>query len=260
MKDLRNTLKPFKCQLFFYFSCQNQSKFFFSYSLRRHLEREERELGNTADAEHDDIDNVNDDQKQDENENDDDDNEATPKLTTSNNFEDLKHDYKTEVDDTINQTKDQVKVENGQIECENNTETETKPSDDEETKLNQEVDRQIANQMNSINVNDISTTSDEQHSPKVVKKPLFVAEQKPQRTKKEKRRAREAAKRAQENAVPITLVSYRYRYMLIYIHILIFKISNKFSIVMSVMVLFRHVLNYLIIVGSTFSFFSVTRF
>ena len=186
-------------------------------------------------------------------------------MTTSNNFEDLKHDYKTEVDDTINQTKDQVKVENGQIECENNTETETKPSDDEETKLNQEVDRQIANQMNSININDISTTSDEQqttndeqHSPKVVKKPLFVAEQKPQRTKKEKRRAREAAKRAQENAVPITLVSYRYRYMLIYI--LIFKISNKFSIVMSVMVLFRHVLNYLIIVGSIFSFFSVTRF
>ena len=146
-------------------------------------------------------------------------------MTTSNNFEDLKHDLKTEVDDTINQTKGEVKVENGQIECENNTETETKPSDDEETKLNQEVDRQIANQMNSININDISTTSDEQqttndeqHSPKVVKKPLFVAEQKPQRTKKEKRRAREAAKRAQENAVPITLVSYRYRYMLIYIY------------------------------------------
>ena len=103
-------------------------------------------------------------------------------MATSNNFEDLKHDLKTEVDDTINQTKGEVKVENGQIECENNTETETKPSDDEETKLNQEVDRQIANQMNSINVNDISTTSDEQHSPKVVKKPLFVAEQKPQRT------------------------------------------------------------------------------
>ena len=147
--------------------------------------------------------------------------EATP--TLGNNVE-------AKVDNLINETEREHDIERHvdnpavHTESESHTETDTTHTSDlgsvdfEEKKINEEIDEQIVSQLNDLDVGDSKqdvqdgqdsqdNKDDGRDSPVVVKKPLYIPDAKPQRTKKEKRRAREAAKRALENAVPITLVS-----------------------------------------------------
>ncbi|TIA78936.1 hypothetical protein E3P98_03581 [Wallemia ichthyophaga] len=162
--------------------------------------------------------------------------ESTP--TLSNNVEtkvdnlinqtEKEHDIERELDDQVDQSHQAHQLHH--LESESHTETDTTHTSDlgsvdyEEKKINEEIDEQIVSQVNDLQVdhnqNGQATQanqptqsqqptqdddSDGRDSPVVVKKPLYIPDAKPQRTKKEKRRAREAAKRALENAVPITL-------------------------------------------------------
>lgn len=139
--------------------------------------------------------------------------EATPTLSNS---------VEAKVDDLINETEKEHDIErqmDHQVhhhESESHTETDTTHTSDlgsvdyEEKKINEVIDQQIVSQLDNLEVGDKKDNEeneDGRDSPVVVKKPLYIPDAKPQRTKKEKRKAREAAKRALENTVPITLVS-----------------------------------------------------
>ncbi|TIB68187.1 hypothetical protein E3Q24_03779 [Wallemia mellicola] len=135
--------------------------------------------------------------------------ESTPTLSTTVEAKVDNLIHETEIEHDIERQLDLNQVANN--ESESHTETETTHTSDlgsvdyEEKKINEEIDEQIVSQLDNLKVDGVEVENNRDPSPVPVKKPLYIPDEKPQRTKKEKRRAREAAKRALENAVPITL-------------------------------------------------------
>lgn len=185
-------------------------------SLRKHLEKEERELVKNGGGQRLDESNLQEhDYVQDaassmcETPG-----ESTPTLSTTVEAKVDNLIHETEVEHDIERQLDLNQVVNN--ENESHTETETTHTSDlgsvdyEEKKINEEIDEQIVSQLDNLKVDESEVENIRDPSPVPVKKPLYIPDEKPQRTKKEKRRAREAAKKALENAVPITLVRFHF--------------------------------------------------